>query len=219
MAAYAPLTRDQIAARIARDIEDGWYVNLGIGMPTLVGNYLPPDRDIVIHSENGILGMGPTPGPNALDPWLVNAGKQPVTLVKGAALFHHADSFTMIRGRHLDLCVLGAYQVAENGDIANWTTPAGERVPAIGGAMDLAVGAKRVWVFMEHTTKDGQAKLVDRCTYPLTAAGSVTRVYTNLAVLDVTMRGFSMIDRVPGLGLDELRALTGASIHVPACSG
>jgi 3-oxoadipate CoA-transferase, beta subunit len=213
MSAPTPWQRDDIAARVAADIEDGWYVNLGIGIPTRVTNFLPPEREVVVHSENGILGMGPSPPAGSVDPWLINAGKQPVTLVTGAALFHHADSFTMIRGRHLDLCVLGAYQVAENGDIANWTTPTGERVPAVGGAMDLAVGAKRVWVIMDHTTKDGQAKLVKRCTYPLTAAGAVARVYTNWAVFDVTARGFVMRDRVAGLGLADLQAMTEAAIH------
>jgi 3-oxoadipate CoA-transferase beta subunit len=208
-----PLDRAAMAARVARDIPEGWYVNLGIGLPTMVGDHVPADREIVFHSENGILGMGPAPVPGSVDPWLVNAGKQNVTLLTGAALVHQADSFAMIRGGHLDLCVLGAYEVAENGDLANWTTSGDDRVSAVGGAMDLSVGAKRVWVMMDHTTKDGRAKLVERCSYPLTAVGAVDRIYTDLAVLDVTARGFTVVDIVSGLGFEDLQARTGAKLH------
>lgn len=213
-ASFRPLDSNGIAARVARDIPDGWYVNLGIGMPTLVADHVLDGREVVFHSENGVLGMGPAPAADAVDPWLVNAGKQWITLRPGASLFHQADSFAMIRGGHLDLCVLGAYQVAANGDIANWTTPAGETVPGIGGAMDLAAGAKRVWVAMDHATKNGQAKLVERCSYPLTARGTVSRIYTNLAVIDVTPRGFAVVDMISGLTLDALQAVTDAKLHL-----
>src|SRR5712675_3316184 len=174
-----------MAARLARDIPEGWYVNLGLGLPTLIPDYIPAGREVVFHSENGVLGMGPVPPKDQVDTWLVNATKQNITLVKGASLFHHADSFTMIRGGHLDLCVLGAFEVASNGDLANWTTDSNDKTPAVGGAMDLAVGAKRLWVLMEHVTKKGQPRLVERCALPLTAPGVVKRVYTNLAVLEV----------------------------------
>ena len=185
-----PLSRVEMAARVARDIPEGWYVNLGIGIPTAVADHVPLEREVIFHSENGVLGMGPAPPKDKIDPWLINAGKQYVTLRQGGSFCHHADSFSMIRGGHLDLCVLGAFQVAENGDIANWATSENDTAPAVGGAMDLAAGAKRLWVMMEHTTKDGTSKLVHRCSYPLTAVGAVKRVYTNLAVLDVTERGF-----------------------------
>ncbi len=212
--AMTPLTRAQMAARAARDIPEGWYVNLGIGIPTLVADQVPPGREVVFHSENGVLGMGPAPPPEARDPWLINAGKQHVTLVAGGAYSHHADSFAMIRGGHLDLCVLGAFEVAENGDIANWATSENDTAPAVGGAMDLAVGAKRLWALMEHTTKDGRPRLVRRCAYPLTAPAAVKRVYTNLAVLDVTARGFEVVDMAPGVTLDALRARTDAPLVV-----
>lgn len=212
-AAFKPLGRAEMAARLARDIPEGWYVNLGIGIPTGVADHVPPEREVVFHSENGILGMGPQPPPDQIDPWLINAGKQYVTLRPGASLCHHADSFAMIRGGHLDLCVLGAFQVAENGDIANWATSENDTAPAVGGAMDLAAGAKRLWVTMEHTTKDGQPKLVRKCSYPLTAVGAVKRVYTNLAVIDVTERGFVVIDMVPGLDFETLQARTDAKLH------
>ena len=166
---FAPMSRAAMAARVAADIPEGWYVNLGIGVPTLVADHVPADREVIIHSENGLLGMGPVPAPDKVDPWIINAGKQIVTMRTGASLVHHADSFAMIRGGHLDLCVLGAYEVAANGDIANWATSENEAAPAVGGAMDLAVGAKRLWVMMEHTTKDGRPRLVERCSYPLTA--------------------------------------------------
>jgi 3-oxoadipate CoA-transferase beta subunit len=209
---YEPLDDRGIAARIARDIPEGWYVNLGVGMPTSIADHVPADREVVFHTENGILGVGPAPQGEP-DPWLVNAGKQAVTLRPGAALFHQADSFAMIRGGHLDLCVLGAYEVAENGDIANWSTLSRDVIPGIGGAMDLVVGAKRVWVAMDHVTKSNHPKLVERCTYPLTARGAITRVYTNLAVLDITPRGFELVTMIPGLTLEELQRKTGAKIH------
>jgi 3-oxoadipate CoA-transferase beta subunit len=202
-----------MAARLARDIPEGWYVNLGLGLPTLIPDYIPPDREVVFHSENGVLGMGPVPARDQLDTWLINATKQNITLLKGASLFHHADSFGMIRGGHLDLCVLGAYEVAENGDIANWATLQNDVIPAVGGAMDLSAGAKRLWVLMEHTTKDGQSRIVKRCAYPLTAAGVVKRVYTNLAVLDVTERGFEVLDMAPRLDFDTLQARTAAKLY------
>jgi 3-oxoadipate CoA-transferase beta subunit len=208
-----PWTRAQMAARVARDIPEGWYVNLGIGIPTMVADHVPLDREVIIHSENGVLGMGPAPDAGHIDPWLINAGKQYVTLRTGGAYVHHADSFAMIRGGHLDLCVLGAFEVAENGDLANWATSENDAAPAVGGAMDLAVGSKRVWVVMEHTTKDGRSKLVKRCGYPLTALAAVKRVYTNLAVLDVADTGFTVIDMLPGLSRDELQARTEAELH------
>jgi 3-oxoadipate CoA-transferase beta subunit len=211
--ATTPWTRAQMAARVARDIPEGWYVNLGIGIPTMVADHVPLDREVIIHSENGVLGMGPAPDAGRIDPWLINAGKQYVTLRTGGAYVHHADSFAMIRGGHLDLCVLGAFEVAENGDLANWATSENDAAPAVGGAMDLAVGAKRVWVVMEHTTKDGRSKLVKRCGYPLTALAAVKRVYTNLAVLDVADTGFTVIDMLPGLSRDELQARTEAELH------
>ena len=206
------LNRTQMAARVAQDVPEGWYVNLGIGIPTLVADQVPGGREVIFHSENGVLGMGPAPSPEARDPWLINAGKQHVTLVAGGSYCHHADSFTMIRGGHLDLCVLGAFEVAENGDIANWATSENDTAPAVGGAMDLAVGAKRLWAVMEHTTKDGRPRLVRRCGYPLTAPGAVTRVYTNMAVLDVTPTGFSVREMAPGVSLDELQAKTAAEL-------
>jgi 3-oxoadipate CoA-transferase beta subunit len=203
------LSRDQIAARVARDIPEGAYVNLGIGLPTLVANHLPRDRDIFLHSENGVLGMGPAPRPGEEDPDLINAGKQPVTLLTGGAYFHHADSFAMMRGGHLDICVLGAFQVSAKGDLANWHTGAADAIPAVGGAMDLAIGAKRVFVMMEHQTKSGESKIVERCTYPLTGIGCVNRIYTDLAVIEITAQGLNVLDMVEGLSLDELQRMTG----------
>jgi 3-oxoacid CoA-transferase B subunit len=209
--------RTQMAARVAQDIPEGWFVNLGIGIPTMVADHVPMDREVILHSENGILGMGPAPAPDQVNAWLVNAGKQPVTLRPGGSFFHHADSFGMIRGGHIDLCVLGAFEVAANGDIANWATSENDSAPAVGGAMDLAAGAKRLWVVMEHTTKDGAPKLVERCSYPLTAMGAVQRVFTNLAVIDVVPgRGFVVREIVPGLSLAELQAKTGATLHTEA---
>ena len=205
-------SRTEMAARLARDVPEGWYVNLGIGIPTTVADHVPLDREVIFHSENGVLGMGPAPPADAVDPWLINAGKKHVTLRTGGSFCHHADSFAMIRGGHLDLCVLGAFEVAENGDIANWATSENDTAPAVGGAMDLAAGAKRLWVIMEHTTKDGRSKLVTRCGYPLTALAVVARVYTNLAVLDVTERGFAVVETAPGVSRESLQERTGARL-------
>ena len=214
MADFTPLTRTGMAQRVARDIPEGWYVNLGIGIPTMVADHIPDGHEVFLHSENGILGMGPAPPADKIDPWMINAGKQHVTLLKGGSFFHHADSFAMIRGGHIDLCVLGAFEVARNGDLANWATSAADAAPAVGGAMDLAVGAKRIWVVTEHTTKDGAPKLVEQCSYPLTALGAVSRIYTNLAVIDVTAEGFAVRDMVPGLTLEALQARTGAPLRM-----
>jgi 3-oxoadipate CoA-transferase beta subunit len=214
MAAFVPLDRQAMARRVAQDILEGWYVNLGIGIPTLVANCIPEGREVLLHSENGILGMGPAPAPDKVDPWLINAGKQHVTLLQGGAFFHHADSFAMIRGGHIDLCVLGAFEVAETGDLANWATSAADAAPAVGGAMDLAVGAKRIWVMTEHTTKEGAPKLVERCRYPLTALAAVSRIYSNLAVIDVTPGGFVVLEMVPGLTLEALQRQTGARLRM-----
>ncbi|WP_423195506.1 MULTISPECIES: 3-oxoacid CoA-transferase subunit B [unclassified Cupriavidus] len=206
------LTRDQMAARVANDIPDGAVVNLGIGLPTLVGNHLPADREILLQSENGVLGMGPAPAPGQEDGDLINAGKQPVTIKAGGSYFHHADSFAMMRGGHLDFCVLGAFQVSEKGDLANWHTGAEGAIPAVGGAMDLAIGAKEVFVMMEHLTKQGESKIVPECTYPLTGIGCVTRIYTDLATIDVTPDGLVARDLVEGLSFDELQRLTGVPL-------
>lgn len=206
------LTREQMAARVARDIPDGAYVNLGIGLPTLVANHLPPDREIVLHSENGILGMGPAPAKGDEDEDLINAGKQPVTMRPGACFFHHADSFAMMRGGHLDICVLGAFQVSARGDLANWHTGAPDAIPAVGGAMDLAIGARRVFVIMEHQTKAGESRIVERCSYPLTGIGCVSRIYTDLAVIDVTPGGLVAREWVEGLSFDELVRATAAAL-------
>lgn len=203
------LDREQMAARVARDIPEGAYVNLGIGLPTRVANYLPADKEIFLHSENGLLGMGPAPAKGAEDPELINAGKQPVTLLTGGCYFHHADSFAMMRGGHLDICVLGAFQVSASGDLANWHTGAADAIPAVGGAMDLAIGAKQVFVMMELLTKSGQSKLVERCTYPLTGLACVSRVYTDVAVFDITPDGVVVGERVDSVSLDDLRHLTG----------
>lgn len=213
LAKYKPLTRTEMAARLARDIPEGWYANLGIGAPLQVADHVPADREVIFHSENGVLGMGPAPAPEAINRWLINAGKQYVTLRAGGAYMHHADSFGLIRGGHLDLCVLGAFQVAENGDLANWSASDNDSAPAVGGAMDLAVGARQVWVLMEHQTKSGMSRLVRRCTYPLTAVGVVKRVYTNLAVLDVTADGFVVRDMVEGLTVQALQKMTEAPLH------
>ena len=213
MADWKPWTREELAARVAQDIPEGWSVNLGIGIPTLIGNYIPPGREVILHSENGIVGMGPAPSPEKLNPWLVNASRQHVTLVTGASLMNHADSFALVRGGHLDLCVLGGFQVAANGDLANWSRSANDRAPAIGGAMDLAVGARRIWVVMEHTTKNGEKRILQRCTYPLTATRCVKRVYTDLAVIDVTEKGFVVRDMVPGITLADLQALGDAPLY------
>ena len=212
--AVKPMARREMAKRLADDIPEGWYVNLGIGAPLQVADYVPQEPEVVFQSENGILGMGPAPEPDKINRWLINAGKQYITLRTGGSYMHHADSFALIRGGHLDLCVLGAFQVAENGDIANWSTSDNDSAPAVGGAMDLAAGARRIWVMMDHTTNTGESRLVRRCTYPLTAVGVVKRVYTNLAVLDVTDEGFAVREMVPGMTLDELQKVTDAPLHM-----
>ena len=202
-----------MARRIAADIPDGAYVNLGIGLPTLVADAVEPGKEIVYHSENGILGMGPAPAEGEGDPELINAGKQPVTLLPGGAYFHHTDAFTMMRGGHIDVTVLGAFQVSERGDLANWATDQASLPPAVGGAMDLAVGAKRVLVMTTHTTRDGRPKLMAACTYPLTAAAVVDRVYTDLAVLDVVPEGFLVREMAPGVSREHLQSLTAADLR------
>ncbi|ALU91105.1 3-oxoadipate CoA-transferase [Herbaspirillum rubrisubalbicans] len=209
-------TREQIAARVAQDIPEGAYVNLGIGLPTKVANYLPADKEIFLHSENGVLGMGPAPAPGEEDEDLINAGKQPVTLLTGGSYFHHADSFAMMRGGHLDICVLGAFQVSAKGDLANWHTGAPDAIPAVGGAMDLAIGAKQVFVMMDHQTKTGESKLVEACSYPLTGIACVNRIYTDLAVIDVTPQGLQVREIVEGLSFEELQKLTGAPLRPAA---
>jgi 3-oxoadipate CoA-transferase beta subunit len=214
MSSTSRFNRDQMAERVARDIPEGAYVNLGIGLPTRVANYLPPEREVFLHSENGLLGMGPAPAPGEEDEDLINAGKQPVTLLTGGAYFHHADSFAMMRGGHLDICVLGAFQVSDKGDLANWHTGAPDAIPAVGGAMDLASGAKQVFVMMEHQTKTGESKIVERCSYPLTGIGCVSRIYTDLAVLDVTPRGLCVREMASGLTLADLQAVTAAPLLV-----
>lgn len=207
-----PLNREQMAARVAQDIPEGSVVNLGIGLPTKVANYLPQGREVMLHSENGVIGMGPAPQKGQEDWDLINAGKQPVTLLPGGAYFHHADSFGMMRGGHLDICVLGAFQVSRNGDLANWHTGAADAIPAVGGAMDLAIGAKSVFVLMELLTREGQSKLVEQCSYPLTGVGCVTRVYTDLAVFDLKDGNIILVDDVSGVGIDELTRLVGMPI-------
>ena len=209
-----PLSRDEIARRVGKDSPDGAYVNLGIGLPTLAANYVPPDREVIYHSENGILGVGPSPKKSEEDLDIINAGKQNVTLLPGASIFHHTDAFAMIRGGHIDLALLGAMQVAANGDLANWSTGDEKFPPAVGGAMDLGAGAASVWALMEHTTKDGQPKILEHCTYPLTAAGVVDRIYTNLAVIDVTPDGLMVREMAPGLEFNELQDKTGAKLQL-----
>lgn len=210
---YTRRSKDELAARVAQDIPEGATVNLGIGQPTLVANHIPASREVLLHSENGILGMGPAPTKGQEDYDLINAGKQPVTLLPGGAYFHHADSFAMMRGGHLDICVLGAFQVSATGDLANWHTGEADAIPAVGGAMDLAIGAKQTWVMMDLLTKQGQSKLVEACTYPLTGIACVKRVYTDLATLACTPEGLQVIDMVEGLSLEELTALMGLPIQ------
>lgn len=207
-------TKEELAQRVARDIHDGAYVNLGIGMPTLVANHLPADLEIVLHTENGLIGMGPAPAAGEEDYDLINAGKQPVTILRGGAFFHHADSFAMMRGGHIDICVLGAFQVSACGDLANWHTGEKAAIPAVGGAMDLAIGAKQTWVMMEALTKSGESKLVERCTYPLTGVRCVKRVYTDIATLECTPRGLELVEIVEGLAHAELERLLGLAIRV-----
>ncbi|WP_114971046.1 3-oxoacid CoA-transferase subunit B [Rhodoferax ferrireducens] len=209
---YQKRSKDQLAARVAQDIHEGATVNLGIGMPTLVANHIPASREVLLHSENGILGMGPAPAAGEEDYDLINAGKQPVTLLKGGSYFHHADSFAMMRGGHLDICVLGAFQVSATGDLANWHTGEKDAIPAVGGAMDLAVGAKQTWVMMDLLTKAGASKVVSACTYPLTGIACVKRIYSDLATLACTPQGLRLIDKVDGLELAELEQLLGLPI-------
>ncbi len=209
---YTKLTRDQIAERVAQDIPEGAYVNLGIGLPTRIASYLPADKEVFLHSENGLLAFGPTPEPGEEDPELINAGKEYVTMLTGGAFFHHGDSFAMMRGGHLDICVLGAFQIAQNGDLANWHTGAADAIPAVGGAMDLAVGAKKVFVTTNHVTKDGEPKLVSKLTYPATGLKCVDRIYTDLCVIDVTDKGFEVIEKVEGISFAELQSMTGAEL-------
>ena len=209
---YQRRTKDQLAARVARDIFDGAVVNLGIGQPTLVANHLPVGVEVVLHSENGVLGMGPAPAEGQEDYDLINAGKQPVTLLAGGAFFHHADSFAMMRGGHLDICVLGAFQVSADGDLANWSTGAPGAIPAVGGAMDLAIGAKQTWVMMDLLTKQNESKLVEKCSYPLTGLACVKRVYTDLATFSCTPQGLQLIDTVEGLSREVLEGIVGLPI-------
>ncbi|MCG5237093.1 3-oxoacid CoA-transferase subunit B [Xanthobacter oligotrophicus] len=211
--AFTPWTRAEMAQLIAADIPDGAIVNIGIGMPELVADFLPQDKEILLHSENGILGMGPKPSPNEVDYDLINAGKQPVTLLEGGAFFDHSLSFAMMRGGHLDIAILGAFQVAVNGDLANWATNDPNAIPAVGGAMDLAVGARNVFVMMELLTKKGESKLVAHCTYPLTGLGCVSRVYTDHGVIDITPEGFVARTLPPGLSLEALNAHAGIEIR------
>ena len=209
---YIKLTREQIAERVAQDIPEGAYVNLGIGLPTRIASYLPTDKEVFLHSENGLLAFGPPPEAGHEDPELINAGKEFVTMLTGGAFFHHGDSFAMMRGGHLDICVLGAFQVAQNGDLANWHTGAPDAIPAVGGAMDLAVGAKKVFVTTDHVTKHGEPKLVSELTYPATGLKCVDRIYTDLCVSDVTDQGFEVIEKVAGLSFSELQSMTGARL-------
>lgn len=208
------MDRETLAARVAKDIPEGAYVNLGIGLPTQVANFLPTGGDFFLQSENGILGMGPAPDEDDIDWDLINAGKQPVTLLKGGCFFHHGDSFSMMRGGHIDICVMGAYQVSEKGDLANWHTGAPDAIPAVGGAMDLAVGAKQVFVMMDLLSKTGESKLVKKCTYPLTGLGCISRLYTDLAIFDLGPSGSKVVEMVDGLNLAELRKLTGLDLEI-----
>lgn len=211
---FKRMDRETLARRVARDIPEGAYVNLGIGLPTTVANYLPVEGDFFLHSENGILGMGPAPADEEIDWDLINAGKQPVTLLTGGCFFHHGDSFSMMRGGHIDICVMGAYQVSETGDLANWHTGAPDAIPAVGGAMDLAVGAKRVFVMMDLLSKSGESKLVPECTYPLTGIGCIARVYSDLAVFDLGPDGAKVVEMVEGLSLEKLKELTGLELEM-----
>lgn len=213
MSNYQRRSKDELAKRVAQDIHDGAYVNLGIGQPTLVANHLPAGMEVVLHSENGILGMGPAPATGHEDYDLINAGKQPVSLLPGGAYFHHADSFGMMRGGHLDICVLGAFQVSATGDLANWSTGEPGAIPAVGGAMDLAIGAKQTWVMMDLLTKNGESKVVQKCAYPITAIACVKRIYSDLATLECTPHGLKLIDKVDGLKHAQLEAMVGLPIQ------
>lgn len=209
---HTPLTRDQIAERAAQDIPDGAYVNLGIGLPTKIAQYLPDDKEVFLHSENGLLAFGPPPAKGEEDSELINAGKEYVTMLDGGSFFHHGDSFAMMRGGHLDICVLGAFQVAANGDLANWSTGAPDAIPAVGGAMDLAVGAKKVFVMTNHVTKNGEPKIVSELTYPVTGKRCVDRIYTDLCIIDVTTDGLKVIEKVDSLSFIDLQSVTGATL-------
>jgi 3-oxoadipate CoA-transferase beta subunit len=213
MSHYKRRTKDELASKVAQDIPEGAYVNLGIGQPTWVANFIPKEREVILQSENGILGMGPAPAAGDEDFDLINAGKQPVTLLKGGSYFHHADSFAMMRGGHLDICVLGAFQVSEKGDLANWSTGESGAIPAVGGAMDLAVGARQTWVMMDLLTKSGDSKLVAACTYPLTGVACVSRIYSDLATLSCGPDGLALIDIVEGLDVAELSKLIGLPVR------
>jgi 3-oxoadipate CoA-transferase beta subunit len=213
---YQKRSKEQLAQRVAQDIHDGAYVNLGIGMPTLVANHLPAGIEVILQSENGILGMGPAPAAGDEDYDLINAGKQPVTLLAGGAYFHHADSFGMMRGGHLDICVLGAFQVSATGDLANWSTGEKDAIPAVGGAMDLAIGAKQTWVMMDLLTKKGESKVVSQCAYPITGIGCVKRIYSELATLECTPKGLLLVDMVDGLAHAELEKMLGLPIAAAA---
>ncbi|MFK7884046.1 MAG: 3-oxoacid CoA-transferase subunit B [Phycisphaerales bacterium] len=206
-------TREEMAMRLAQDIPDGSYVNLGIGIPELVAKYVPKGRELIYHTENGLLGMGPSPEAGRGDPELINAGKRQVTAIPGASFFHHADSFAMIRGGHIDLCVLGALQIAQNGDLANWSTGTPDAIPAVGGAMDLVAGVKSIFVITQHCTKQGEPKLVERCSFPLTGLRVVTRIYTDLAVIEVTPDGFRLVELSPGVDFETVRERTGAPLR------
>ena len=210
---YQRRTKDQLAARVAQDIHEGHVVNLGIGMPTLVANHIQVEKEVLLHSENGLLGMGPAPRAGEEDFDLINAGKQPVTILPGGSYFHHTDSFAMMRGGHLDICVLGAFQVSATGALANWHTGEKDAIPAVGGAMDLAVGAKQTWVMMELLTKQGESKVVAACTYPLTGIACVKRIYSDLCTLECTPQGLHLIDTVEGLSRAELEKLIGLPLH------
>ncbi|NYR10823.1 3-oxoacid CoA-transferase subunit B [Psychrobacter sp. BI730] len=209
---FTPRNQEEMARAVARDIAEGWYVNLGIGLPTQIANFLPEDKDYFLHSENGLLGMGPAPAENEEDEDLINAGKEYVSLLRGGSYFHHADSFAMMRGGHIDLCVLGAYQVAANGDLANWSTGKEGAIPAVGGAMDLAVGAKKVYVMMTHQTKNGHPKIVKSLSFPVTGLSCINRIYTEYASIDVTEKGLQVIDIVEGMTLEDLQAITDAPL-------
>ena len=216
MSHFKPRTKQELAQRVAQDIPEGAYVNLGIGQPTLVANFIPSEREVILQSENGILGMGPAPAAGEEDFDLINAGKQPVTLLKGGAFFHHADSFAMMRGGHIDICVLGAFQVSATGDLANWSTGEESSIPAVGGAMDLAVGAKETWVMMDLLTKKGESKLVSACTYPLTGVGCVSRIYSDVATLTCGPQGLTVIDMVDGLDVKSLSQMIGLPVNLNA---
>ncbi len=204
--------RGEMAQRAALDIPDGSYVNLGIGMPEQVAAYVPAGREVVYHTENGLLGMGPSPSQGEGEPELINAGKRRVTALDGASFFHHADSFAMIRGGHIDLCVLGALQVSKEGDLANWSTGASGAIPAVGGAMDLVAGVKTIYVLTQHCTREGEPKLVESCTYPLTGLAVVDRIYTDLAVIDVTPGGFQLVELAPGIDFKYVEERTGSEL-------